>query len=698
MADFYTKPTFTHGFVPLGQGAGGVNLLVAYKTYSTGADPFFSQTMVGGDPTDVPYGLGMEGETLIKTTSTASSGDGNTAPTDDTVTAAQQAVAAAETTLENEQTALATAQAALAQAQAAVAAALPTVDAAQTALDAANQEVTKARIQLNTANLRADTAAEIAAQARLDAANAAKDTAAATLNRAQLALQTAQGAAGNGGVLGAQVGVAGAQNSVATETLALGLLSDANAAFDAAAVGDPFTWFTLANPGGASASIGFTYSRQRVPPVYAVGYTDLYYRMDATLPDALHQAIAGKAVTINGAWSEVTYQYSLITDRDGYYNNAAPQEPVVTVALMTESYDPSSAVQQPDGTWLIAGTDRSILGGDPGTTTAPNPPRTVSVLGLASLPSCSVAALQLQGGSATRYGWSEFTVPETQGYARRYRALTASNGPATPAGTSYSGSLRIDTPPPDYDPGNYPPVDPDTGLPQPGLPTIINFLGGQETPVVVIYDTLSDSCGTDRPLPDSLTAVTDGATLTSTTTRVMDSPAGLCWTLSNEITTADIAGQVADALTGAWNTRYDGSLQGAYYYAGADGDFVQAQKMRYKLNHSANDTRVLTSTTFDVTTRWLVRRRNLDTGAVTDTPQSASHTFPVTVPVLDDMGNPILNPDGSPRVNYVYNVTDADWIEIDAPGANESVELVMLPGVNADPHTFGGMAVALALG
>ena len=295
--------------------------------------------------------------------------------------------------------------------------------------------------------------------------------------------------------------------------------------------------------------------------------------------------------------------------------------------------------------------------------------------------------MQFQGTERWRQGWSEYQTTAGQ-VANRYLTCTADTGPGAPAGTTYGGTLALLPGDPGVaGPDNVWAEDP-TGLP-PGYP-------------LYVRDTLSASCGSGRQYPWSTVPDTDGATLLSATQRTLSTPPGLRLTLSDPQTPASILADAQSVRDAAWPPDPPAvpppgyvapvipalSFQGAINFTSADGDHVVAQKMRFKLHYSANDTRVLTTSVFSVLHQWAYRHTDLLTGAVTLEPRSLTIEYPIEVQTTDPTS-------GVVTTTYVYYTDDIDWTEVTA-GENESVELVMLPGTNANPTTFGGVTVTVA--
>ena len=539
-------------------------------------------------------------------------------------------IAQDNTNLSHANTALTAAQSAYDAASSADQAADAAVNAAyaafllQTGLAPLEMEVKKATINLATITRRSQaapptaTAADVsAAQARLDAANAALG---GYVNPALAGYEAAIAAAdpADSAFLTAQQNLQDAQTAAAVAQTTLSIDTLNAAGFDAATAGGASGTYTFYTPQGNFGLNGFAldiYPGQVAADPSAIYYTisayQNQYRHSIPLSAEQYASLIAEGVTLAVHWCEVSSSLAARTAEMPAYNGGsgglnyaafsylttAGVEPVTTFVAMTESFDARDATQQLDGSWIIYGQTHTIAAPDPGSCTNPTTPVVnVTVQGAPTLPS-QTATVQFQGTERWRQGWSEYQTTAGQ-VANRYLTCTADTGPGAPAGTTYGGTLALLPGDPGVaGPDNVWAEDP-TGLP-PGYP-------------LYVRDTLSASCGSGRQYPWSTVPDTDGATLLSATQRILTTPPGLRLTLSDPQTTAAILADAQSVRDAAWPADPPAvpppgyvapvlqylAFEGAINLTTADGDHVIAQKMRFKLHYSANDTRVLTTLGF----------------------------------------------------------------------------------------------------
>ncbi len=635
---------------------------------------------------------------------------------------AQNGITSLNQSLSAAQTAQTTAQALVASGQAAFDAATVELQTASTALDQAQMADTQAQTTFDT--LRRRLGAGAATQAGVDAARTAlqiADQAFATqdgdYNTKLQAYQTAQTTLASAN---ATLGTAKAAVDDYTQQLTFaGLNADLAATNDAnfaAMAGQPndganfttgYAVASLSGPGANGAAVASNGFAQffRTSDAYGNPTDTLYqffiyttagaYRHLVNLSDGAYQQLLTSGLALALTWLEVTTTTPVETvlvsppaPGAAYHLFVTGHsiEPTVTTEAKTETLDLSSATQLPDGSWQLASTGNAFDApagvGTPGAAgtsgTAPANLVSIGVSAAASLPSVASGSPQTQGADRQREGWSELFTPAGQ-IANRYLTITASKAPGGPANADYSGTVQL--------------------VPAPVPPALLSY------PLLLLIN-LSDGClpnGLYDPanffnnplaVPSEYGQVKDAATL------ILNDPPGLVFTLSNPQSAADILAEAQAVRDVDW-PGYDTNGQptggapestafpGAINYTSADGDHVIAQKMRFQLVYEANDARVLHASTFEAAFRWAYKRRNLLTGAVTMEPHSKTVTFPDVVTTTD--------PDTQVSTTaYNYYVADAAWTEVTA-GDNESVELMLLPGENPQPHTFTGGGATLAL-
>ncbi len=647
---------------------------------------------------------------------------------------------------------LATAQAAVATAQTQVDAKQAALDTAKTALkeastatDQAQGAVTQAQTTFQTFERRV--AAGTAAQGDLDAALTAflAAQAAFALQFADYetkyqAYQTAQSDLANATTtLGNDKQTAdelSAQITFANLNLPLAVAADAAYAAMAGTPNDGFNYVTgypvesISGPGDASSG-GATNSLAemfRTQDIYgnpsSLYYFFIYsssgaYRQQVNLTDDAYQLLLASGLRLQVSWVEVTTatpMESVTIDVPApgsdyvLFETGHSLEPTVSYRQQTETLDFQDAVQLPDGSWQLTTTgDYSSEApadlGTPGSGTISPPAGTCgtppgNVMGFGvrtapSLPSVASGAIEVQGADRQRQGWSEFFTPPGQASAVRYLTITASKAPNAPAGANYSGSV--------------------SWVPAPVPPALRSY------PLVLQADLSADCTPTGFEDPanyfnNALAVPSEYGQVKDAVTLLLNDPPGLILTLSNPQPAGAILAQAQAVRDAAWPVDKDAGdgpptdpdptptptpplppvpapeqtdFYGAINFTSADGDHVVAQKMRFQLVFNANDTRVQRATSFEATFHWAYKRRNLLTGVVTMEPYSRTISFPDVVTTTDPVSK-------QAQTAYNYFVADTDWTEVTA-GENESVELVLLPGENAQPHTFTDTGPVLKL-
>lgn len=503
---------------------------------------------------------------------------------------------------------LAAAYAALGVARAQLAAAQAAYSGPEEAADAAMQEVIKAGINLDTLTRRGVSDLS-GAQTRLAAAQAALPAA--------LAARNAAGEALLGGTTGIPYALSRVHNALGGVAAATAV--DAGRAFE-----NNMTALTQANWEGASPQVdpetGETYvvydrydagplvinpgdrspntTRPYADPFNALGWNDWtqygedaegnvisysvaggsgQYQHTLTLTDAAHATLSAARQQVVLTWTEVTsmFEAATLSDGGGLVYGIQYGEPTVSYALKTETFSIAGAVQDDGGWWTITGSIHSVAMPDIGSPNAPPGAAVfVQILGPPSVPFCT-ALTEYQGAERYRQGWMEFETAADSAYPRRYLRMAASTAPGT-VGVTYSGAIVMQPLPDDYDtnPGAYPNL----------------VFGDYQLPVrplVLDHTGLSPSAATNFPLPASLAASTDGATLASATKRTMSTPKGLTWTLSNEQTPADIAADAGAVRDRTWPTDASTApslplLMAIEFFS---PDHVIRQKMRFKLTY-----------------------------------------------------------------------------------------------------------------
>ncbi len=613
------------------------------------------------------------------------------------------------------QTALATAHTQLALARAALATAIVTTQQAQRDCDAAQAVYLAAQVDLAIATRRNNPDAIAAAQTSLLAADAqrlslSQPLADATDAQAEAALlvtnwqNRAQAAAAD---------LAPIQNvTLPVAQLNLGFVN--TGALDAGATRAQFT----ANPAQGSNTVALS-SGGGVDEIVLDGTvyqcvvgTSFYvvisvgeYRIGVPIPDDVYQAVQGLECQVVFVWTEVTEvkgwvcttapPYAAVVQPDPNVTHycpsvdswtPAPDPAEVSFVSKTETLDVSDAVyDEGSGDWLLYTSAQTLTPPDPGDPGIGQPPdvTTLSVQGAPVLP-ISEAQIQVLGAESYRQGFYENTTADDAPTARRYLKLTASTGPGAPAGIHYGGSIEYAAAPPDVLDGTYLSTPTDYwDVPDRSLPLTRHYT--LSTDAAAAYNTLFAK------------RVTDQNRVLTPTVRTLATPPGLILTLSEEVTTGDLQGDVAalvnvgwpdlDPATGEYPATASLSFAGAINAVPDTGNYCGQQKMRYRLEHSAQDSRHDHDNTFTTTHHWELHTRDLLTGAVTVAAHSTTITWPNVVTTTDT--------DGNTTTQYLYTKTDAAWTEVAVPDENKSVTLVLLPGETDQPQTFGGIVATL---
>ena len=461
---------------------------------------------------------------------------------------------------------------------------------------------------------------------------------------------------------------------------------------------------------GSSGTLRFDDTYHCVVAVaYGVSLSMGDYQIVVPIPDDVYQALQSVACAVNVAWTEVTALLAQVPtvvpaalattqpDPDNPHTcapytvwNFAP-DPTVTFQAKTATLSLADAVYDEGyNAWLLSTPAGTLTPPDPGDPDTGQPPdqTTITVQGMPTPPT-TAATIQLLGAEQFRQGFDENTTPQSAVYGRRFLTLSASSGPGTPVGVSYGGSISYEVPPPSVLDGTYPstPTDCWSG------DDVANRL-----PLVRHYTLSPDAAAAVAALESVL--VTDRNLSLTPTVRTLAQPPGLILTLSGEQTPGDVQGAVAAAAGADWPTPDPVSGQypaipainfaGAINCTPATGDYCGQQKMRFQLTHNANDGRSSSDTVFSTTHFWELHHRDLTTGAVTIEPHQTTVTWPNVVTITD--------PDGTSYPIYSYSQTDDEWTEIPVPGVNESVTLVLLPGVSSEPHTFGSVTANIVAG